>query len=217
MDNQKVVVTAEKIKSFAIAIIGVIFFSWGTDYLSGEHLLYNVPRILVPVFKLFGPVGLAIGLMILGAALIAYGFVRWKKTGAKQPVYLVVVIPMLIAGIVLANVNFKSSKNYMEEQDQKREAQIEEVRNMKKPDFKNKDLEKHLATFDDLYKRYEEALQTNDTEAVIECEDAYTEWAVKTGSFISELDNDGKYKLSSYNAKLGILWNDLRQNYAEKD
>lgn len=220
MDNQKIALTAEKVKSFAIAIIGVLFFSWGTDYLSGEHLLYNVPRILAPVFRLFGVIGLAVGLIVLGAALIAYGFIRWKKSGAKLLVYSLVVIPVLIMGVVLANVNFNSSENYksyIENQDKKREAQIDDFRNLEKPDFKNQDLEKHIATFDDLYQLYEKALQSKDGVAISECDNAYMEWTVKTSSFFSQLDDDEKYKLSGYNAKLGVLWNDLRQNYVVKD
>jgi uncharacterized membrane-anchored protein YhcB (DUF1043 family) len=213
MEKQKVILIAEKTKSFAIALIGIVFVSWGTNYLWGEHLLYNVPRILLPIFNLFGPVGLAIGLLLLGLALIVYGFIKWKKVAEKSFVYWVIVILALAAGVILANVNFRSSEEIQEKIDQQRENQIDEIRNSEKPDFKNKEVEKHFDGFDDLYKRYEKAIQSQDAKVIQQCEDDYVEWTTKTADFMPKLNNDEKYEVARYNAKLAIMWGDLRQSY----
>ena len=220
MDKQKIVVIAEKTKTFAIALIGIVFVSWGTDYLKGEHLLYNIPRILLPVFNFFGAVGLAVGLLILGGGLIGYAFFKWKKTAGKPLFYWLPVVFGLAVGITVANVHFKTPKSnekFMEEQDKQRETQIDELRHSEKPNFKNQELETHFNVFDDLYKRYEQALQNEDEEAIIKCEDDYAEWVNQLAGFAPQLNNDEKYELSRYNAKLGILWNDLRIQNREKE
>jgi hypothetical protein len=214
MEKEKIVVVAEKVKSLAIALVGIVFFSWGTNYLSGEHLIYNVPRILLPVFNLFGSIGLAVGLLILGGGLIAYGFAKWKKVAANQLIYLFLVVGGLAAGVVLANVNFKSSGDIMKDFDEQREMQIDEIRNSDKPNFKNQSLEKYLADFTELYNRYEQVLQAKDEDAAIACENEFMEWCSKLGDFMPLLNNDEKYELSRYYAKLAISWNDLRQKYS---
>ncbi|GHV02806.1 hypothetical protein FACS1894159_11770 [Bacteroidia bacterium] len=211
METKKVVSVAEKVKSFAIALVGIVFFSWGTDYLAGEHLLYNVPRILLPVFDLFGHVGLAVGLMALGAGLIVYAFVNWKKAGGRASVYCVPVISALAAGIVLANVNFKGSGDLEKGQDDRRETQTEELRSLERPQFKDQDLERHFASFERLYERYERALQAADTASIVECEEEFQVWCGRIAGFMPRLDNDQKYELSKYYSRSAILWNDLQQ------
>jgi t-SNARE complex subunit (syntaxin) len=68
----------------------------------------------------------------------------------------------------------------------------------------------YLAAFDDIYKRYEQSLQNNDETAVSDCENKYMEWTNQTADLMSELNNDEKYQLSRYLAKLAISWSDLR-------
>ncbi|MDR1403486.1 MAG: hypothetical protein LBJ60_07295 [Tannerellaceae bacterium] len=211
MDKQKIAVVAEKVKSFAIALVGVVFFSWGTNYLAGERLLYNVPHILIPVFNLFGAIGLAIGLLVLGGGVMVYAFLNWKKVGGKPFVYWAPVMAALVVGVVLANTNFKSSDDFMKEQEVRNETQLNEIRNSGKPDFKNQDLEKHLASFNDLCRHYEEALQADNKEAIAKYEDEFNAWCIKIADFTPLLNADEQYDLSRYYAKLVLIWHDLRQ------
>jgi flagellar motility protein MotE (MotC chaperone) len=208
MENKKVVIIAEQAKSFAIALVGIVFFSWGTSYLFAEHLLYNVPRILIPVFNLFGAVGLAIGLLILGGGLMAYAFAKWKKTEGKLWVYCLPVIMGLVVGIVVANVNFKSSDDFMKEQDKQRETQIDEIRNQEKAKFQNQDLEKHCADFNVLYERYKQASEKKDAAVIRKCEEEFEIWCAKIADFMPLLNNDEKYELSKYYSQSAILWNE---------
>jgi hypothetical protein len=209
MDKEKVVIVAEKVKSFAIAFIGIIFFSLGTSYFQ-ERLLYRVPRILIPIFDTLGYIGLAIGLLILGGGFIVYGFVTWKKVAQKQSLYWIIAIVGLVIGSVLANTNFKSSEQLMNDIHKQHEAQIDEVRNSDKPKFKDSDVNKYLDEFDDIYKRFEQSLKDEDEDVSANCEKEFGEWVSKAANFIPKLNNDEKTDLARYVAKLSVSWNDLR-------
>jgi hypothetical protein len=209
MENQKIVIVAEKVKSFAIAFIGVLFFSLGTSYFQ-ERLLYRVPRILIPVFDKLGYIGLAVGLLVLGGAFIVYGFITWKKVAQKQSIYWIIALVGLVVGSVLANINFKSSEEIMEDINENREAQIDDIRHFDRPDFKNPDVNKYLDEFDDLYKRFEQSLQDKNEDDIADCENKFEEWLTRLADFMPNLNNDEKADLARYVAKLSISWNDLR-------
>jgi hypothetical protein len=209
MEKQKVVIIAEKIKAFAIAFIGVILFSTGTSYFQ-ERLLYRVPRILIPIFDTLGYIGLAVGMLILGGVFIVYGFITWKKVSQKKSVYWIIALIGLVVGSILANINFKSSEEIMDDIDKKRETQIDEVRHSDKPDFKNSEVNEYLGEFDGIYKRYEQSLQDKDENAIEGCENEFGEWLSKSADFMPKLNNDEKADLARYMAKLSITWNDLR-------
>ena len=110
MDKQKTVSIARKVESLAIGYIGVFFFSWGTSYFQ-EQLYYQVPRILIPVFDIFGNVGLAIGMLILGGGLIYYGFTKWKIAAEKKNLYWILAVIGLAIGVALANITFNPNKS----------------------------------------------------------------------------------------------------------
>ena len=158
MDKQKTVNIAQKVESLAIGFIGVFFFSLGTSYFQ-ERFLYRVPRILTPVFDMFGNIGLAIGMLILGGGLIYYGFTKWKSATKKKSLYRILAVIGLAVGVVLANINFnpKKSTNIMEEMNKRREAQIDEIRNSGELSFSNVEIKEHIAEFNMLYKRFEQS------------------------------------------------------------
>jgi len=109
MDKQKIVAIAQKVEALAIGFIGVFFFSLGTSYFR-ERFIYQVPRILIPVFDLLGNVGLAIAMLILGGGIIYYGFTKWKSASDKKSLYWILAAIGLVIGIALANINFNSKK-----------------------------------------------------------------------------------------------------------
>jgi len=209
MSKEQIVIVAEKAKSYGIALVGIVFFSLGTSYFQ-ERLLYRVPRILEPVFDYLGNIGLAVGMLLLGGVFIVYGFINWKKVSQKSRPYWVIALAGLVVGIALANINFRSSEKIMEDINKTREAQIDEIRNSDKPDFKDQEVEKHLAEFDKLYKRFAKSLKNKDESAIADCEKEYEEWTLKLTDLMPNLNNDEKVELARYNAKLSISWHDLR-------
>jgi hypothetical protein len=218
MDKQKMVIIAKKVEALAIGFIGVWFFSYGTSYFK-ERFIYNVPRILIPVFNFFGNIGLAIGMLILGAVLIVYGFSKWKSVAKNKILYWIFAVTALAVGVTLANINFNKGKSdkYMEELDKKREAQIEELRNSGDLNFKKPEVDAYIAEFNALYKRYEGiANQENiNQDTINEYENRLDSWRLKSVDIFAKLNNDEKYELSRYIAKLSFQWYDLRTKYLE--
>ncbi len=209
MEKEKVQVIAEKVKAFALAFIGVCFFSMGTTYFQ-ERLVYRLPRILIPVLDFFGNVGLAIAMILLGLGLVVYGFVKWKSVSQKKSLYWIIVTLALIIGTLLAffanNKPAKSSSEIMQEIEDERQNEIEEIKNIDKLSFHNKEVEKHLADFDKIYKEYLQNFETKDDAAISKSMDAYSQWAGNTAAIMQELNNDEKTELVRYLAKLSIQW-----------
>ncbi|MDR6969602.1 hypothetical protein J2X31_003635 [Flavobacterium arsenatis] len=90
--ENKVKIIFEKFKSIAIGLIGAGIIGKGITYFSPQ-LSYDIPRILVPVYKAFGAMGLAVSMVLLGIALLIWSFYRWGK-GNGKPLHWV-----LMAGI----------------------------------------------------------------------------------------------------------------------
>jgi len=212
MNKETMAVIAKKVEAFATGFVGVCFFSLGTSYFQ-VRFLYRVPRILEPVFDLFGGVGLAVGLLILGSGLIYWGFTQWKPVSVRKNLYWIIAAVSLAAGIFLANWEFNPNKSeeIRKEMEQKRQNQLEEILHAEKPDLKNAEADKHLSDFEDLYKRYEKSLNDKDEAAATVCENEYTAWRIKTTDIMQALNNDEKAELARYLAKLSIRWGELMQ------
>lgn len=88
--------TIEKIKSFAMTVVGAGIFSMGTTYFS-EQSEYRVPRILLPVYEIFGNIGLAVGMIILGAGLMYFAYRKYVQNNGK-PVYTLLFSLLAIIG-----------------------------------------------------------------------------------------------------------------------
>ena len=217
MNTDKKVTIGHYLESFGYGLVGVGLFSYGTSYFQ-ERLIYNVPRILIPIFEIFGNVGLAIGMLILGGGLIYCGFTRWKKASDKKILYWIVAVIGLAVGVVAANINVnpKKSVEIMEEINQNREYQMEELRNIDKLSFRNATAEEHIDNYNTLYKCFEQSLKDNNEVAIYDCEEKFSEWISKTADIMQELNNDQKVELARYQGKLSVQWNDLRMKYLKE-
>ena len=212
MEKEKIVANAEIVKSFAIGFIGICFTSIGATYFE-EQAVYRVPRILLPVFDILGNVGLAVCMIVLGIGFIFYGFTKWKKYSQKKMLYPIIVVPTLILVIFLAFFAdiFKDRDNKKElTGEEMRDKQIDEIRKMEKPDFKNKKVEEFLSEFDIILKKYEENVRAKNEQGIQDSEEAYSEWMGRSGQIFEGLDNDDKVKLSAYMAQLAFKWHDTR-------
>ena len=101
MEKEQIVIIAEKIKAFAIGLIGICFTSMGATYFE-EQAIYRVPRILLPIFDMLGNVGLAIVMIILGLGMIVYGFLKWKKFSQRPMLYLIIATIALVLSLYLS-------------------------------------------------------------------------------------------------------------------
>ena len=214
MEREKVVRIAEKVKALAGGFIGICFTSMGATYFEPQAI-YRVPRILLPVYESLGNVGLAIGMIILGLSLIAYGFINWKKVSTKPLLYFVIAVPLLALSIYLAFTvdAFKDSSERMtpeerrEALEDRRDAQIEQIKQMDKPTFKNSELNAHLAEFDGILKNYKEKVQAEDEQGIIDTRDAFYTWLSHASELGSSLEStDDKVTLAHYIAQLSLKW-----------
>lgn len=93
----------EGAKNIAIALVGAGIAGKGITYFT-PHLSYDIPRILLPVYKAFGPTGLAIAMVVLGALLVGWSYFRWVSNKRKpvQWILIVGVLALLVVGTVYA-------------------------------------------------------------------------------------------------------------------
>jgi hypothetical protein len=213
MEATKVTMIAKRVEGIAIGFIGVCFFSMGTTYFQ-ERFIYRMPRILVPVYDLLGSTALAVAMLLLGIALIIWGFSIWKSAAGKSALYVALAIIGLAAGAFLANYNFKSSEDIMQEIDDSRQKQIEEVKQTARPNSKNPEIDRYFDEFDALYVRLEKNEVVADS--VQQINDEFMHWMEKAGDLIRPLNGDQIYKFSQYNAKLCIQWNDKMQSIRDE-
>ena len=211
MEKEQIVVIAEKGKAFAMGFIGICFVSMGATCFE-EQAIYRVPHILLPIFNTLGNVGLAVGMILLGLGLIVYGFIKWKKFSQKAILYPIIVIQVLSLSIYLSFTvdvfKDKSEKGLTSEE--KRDAQIEKIRNMEKPKFKSEKVEKYFSEFDDIFENYKESIQTGNEQGITDSENAYMEWSNQAIEIIQEVKDNERTNFASYSAQLGIKWYDAR-------
>ena len=204
MENSKNKMIAKQVEGLAIGFIGVCLFSIGTSYFQ-ERFIYRIPRILSPIFDLFGNVGAATGMLVLGIGFIVWGFRVWQSVNEKKVLYGLLAISALAAGIFLANYQFKSSEKMMQEIEESRQNQMDEVKQTARPDFKNDQVDTFFDEFDTLYADLE---RNANPENVRQYYDKFAQWSEKTAEVLEGLNNDQKYEFSQYYAKLAMQWHD---------
>lgn len=106
-NKEATLISTEKIKSFAIAIIGAGIFSTGTTYFA-EQSSYRVPRILFPIFEYFGNIGLAVGMIIMGVLLLYYSYRKFTKHKGKPFIIIAGQIMMIISFYLI--ISYDQSK-----------------------------------------------------------------------------------------------------------
>ena len=212
MGKEKVISVAEKAKASAMAFIGICFFSIGTTYFE-ERLVYRLPRIFIPILELFGNVALAIAMLVLGLAFIYWGYAKWKKFSDKSATFLILSAVGLLVGVVLAiGADFYKSDpdKIMDNIEQRRQEQIDEIKNSGELNFQNENVDKHVAAFDSIYKKYEQETRGGNEAGIQECWEKYMKWTEGTADLMEELDVDQKVELARYLAKLAIKWSEVK-------
>ncbi|MFD2556243.1 hypothetical protein [Sphingobacterium tabacisoli] len=102
--------TAEKVKSFAMGFIGSMFMALGFSYFS-EQASYRIPRILLPVYEFLGNIGLAVGLLILGAALLYAAYAKFKNNAGRPTVMFIVLPLFLVFSFIIIKVTENGDKD----------------------------------------------------------------------------------------------------------
>lgn len=210
-DNNRINI-AEKVKAAAITFIGAGIFSQGTFYFR-EQTSYNVPRILYPVFKLLGNVGLAVTMLVLGLALIYWGYTKWKNFAGKAGVFGIIAIASF--AIFFSILFFTGKKATPEElaktSEENRAKGIEKINSAEKPDFGNPEIDQHFASFETLLQEYSTAFKNKNKEEIVAKEKAYMNWSDKSAGLIQKLETpEQKQQFALYLAKLSMKWQEVK-------
>lgn len=203
--------TAEKVKAFAMGFIGALFFTLGISYFK-EQAQYKVPRILVPVLELFGHIGLAIGLLILGAILIFLSYLKFKKHGVK-PLVILIVLSLTVTSIftVFKLIEYSDfSKNKIKEERLKQEL-YNKVENAERPKLNNQNANEHLDKMEFILQEMTKSKEQNDDAKFKTLDKEYLALNQDLATIIPELSKTDKYQaFIMYRAGLSRKINSLR-------
>lgn len=154
---------AEKVKAFAMGLIGSLFFTWGLTYFQ-EQENYRVPRILIPVFELFGNIGLAIGLLILGTLLMFFAYQKFTKFGGKPNVMMILLPILVISAFMISKFTENPDKRSSVDKIQSIKEKINAHQNNKaeRPKMKNQKANEFLDKRENLLAEMTKAKNAND-------------------------------------------------------
>lgn len=213
MEDNKIVHKVEKVKAGALAFIGAGFFSQGIIYFQ-EQSSYHIPRILYPFYKLFGHIGLAVAMLVLGLVLIYWGYTKWKKHDGKIGIFASIAVISFIA--FFAILSFTGTKKTTTEElikksDETRAKGIEKMKEMDEPDLSSDEVKQHFANFYSILKQREDAKKNEDQVAQKKVEDAYNAWTEKSAVLIQKLDTpEQKQQFALYVGKLTLKWQEVK-------
>lgn len=213
MDTNKTLNNLEKIKSVAIGFIGAGIATQGSMYFQ-EQSSYNIPRILYPVFEILGNKGLAVGMILLGLGAICFGYSKWKSNNGSSKAFAIIALASIIifAGILFSTNKKKSTEEVLADSEKNRQEQLDEIMNMGKPDFDNPEIEKHFASFDVLYAKYQKSIKDKNSAEIQKLDNEfYTVYSAKTREIIQKLESDKIQEFGMYNAKLINKWQENKK------
>lgn len=205
-EQNSTLIILEKIKAFAMASVGAGFISMGSTYFS-EQTEYRIPRILIPIYELFGNVGLAIGMLILGAILMFFAYKKYTKNNGKS-IYIIAFSALAIIGFyaIIFSTNTKQTstddiKSSIEKNQQKTN---EEISNSERPSLENNLANKYLEKLEALDLKFNKSIEEKNKVLFAECEKEYnTLISVDLGNVVKEIATKPEYKdFAMYNAKV---------------
>ena len=205
-EKNSTLMTIEKIKSFAIALVGAGIFSMGSTYFS-EQAEYRIPRILLPIYEIFGNVGLAIGMMILGTGLIYFAYRKFTQNNGKSIIILAfsIIAVLGLYGIIFSTSSKRTSiediKSSIEKNQQKTK---EEIANTERPTLNNDLANKYIEKLEALERKFEQSISEKNRVQFDECEKEYeTIISVEFGNVVKEISTKPEYRdFAMYNAKV---------------
>ena len=213
MEDNNRINSAEKVKAAAITFIGAGIFSQGTFYFK-EQASYNVPRILYPVFKLLGNVGLAVTMLALGVALVYWGYTKWKNFAGKTGVFSIIAVAsfaVFFSILFLTAQKKVSTVDLIKASDERRAKEIEKINSAEKPDFGKPEIDAHFVSFEKLLQEYSIAFKNKNEQEISAKEKAYMDWSEKSAGLIQKLETpEQKQQFALYLAKLSMKWQEVK-------
>lgn len=203
---------AEKIQSFAMGFIGSMFIALGFSYFS-EQASYRIPRILLPIYNLLGNVGLAIGLLILGAILLFASYSKFKRN-ARRPTAILIILPLfVIFSLVITHLFENKGKNdtgQLNPTNQKSH-NTDSIKEETRPTLDNVQANEYLDQVERIVQEMSKSKAQKDDKAFEQLESQYFELTSKLSNIIPDLSKTDKYPaFAHYNAYLANKINKMR-------
>ena len=194
-DKNSTLETLEKIKSFAIAGVGAGIFSMGSTYFS-EQAEYRIPRILIPVYEIFGNYGLAIGMLILGLILMYFAYKKYTGNQGK-PLNMIAFLILAVIGfyaIILSTSTKKTSIEDIKSTIEKSEQTTNTVSiATTRPTIDNANEKNYLEKLEAIEIKYQEAISKKDKALFDSYAKEYLEITRLRGKVLPEIVNNPGY------------------------
>jgi hypothetical protein len=204
MEQPVLVSKLEKIKAVAISFVGTGIFTRGITYFSPQQNI-EMPRILYPVYELFGAIGLAIGMLVLGLGLLFWGYKKWIANSGATKTYLSIgVLAFLIFGGVLF---YESNKSKNPLANTKEAIALDDIDSS---DFENKLAVQYTEEFKTLYASMEKSLEQKDKPTFDATDQKISLWFTKSAQLTMELKDDERDDFSLLIIKLGDKYQEWR-------
>jgi hypothetical protein len=204
MEQTKSQSNLEKVKAVAISFIGTGIFTRGITYFSPQRNV-EMPRILYPVYELFGMTGLAIGMLILGLGLLFWGYKKWiANSGATKTFLAIGVVAFFIFGTILF---YESNKSKNPSTNKKETIALEDIDSS---DFENKLAVQYTEEFKVHYATMEKSLEQKDKPTFDATDKKIGEWFTKTSQLTMQLKDDERDDFSLLIIKLGDKYHEWR-------
>jgi hypothetical protein len=204
MEQPVLVSKLEKIKAVAISFVGTGIFTRGITYFSPQRNI-EMPRILYPVYELFGAIGLAIGMLVLGLGLLFWGYKKWIANSGTTKTFLAIgVLAFLIFGGVLF---YESNKSKNPLANTKEAIALDDIDSS---DFENKLAVQYTKEFKTLYASMEKSLEQKDKPTFDATDQKISLWFTKSAQLTMELKDDERDDFSLLIIKLGDKYQEWR-------
>lgn len=205
-EKNKTLMTIEKVKAFAMAVVAAGIFSMGSTYFS-EQASYRVPRILTPVFEILGNVGLAIGMLILGGILMYFAHKKFTENEGKPMIILVIQVIAILGfyGVIFSESSKTSTIEDIKasiERDRNKTQAI--IANSERPDIDNALVNTYLDKLEDLKTKFEKSVNEKNKIQFEECVAEYdTLTTTDFAPVVKTLTGKPEYPdFAMYNAKV---------------
>lgn len=208
----------EKIKAFAMGLIGAGFFVWGITYFQ-EQESYYVPRILLPVYEFLGNIGLAIGMIILGLILVYIAFSKFKQSRGKVVVFIIYqgIITLVMAILIfLSDTNVRHS-NLDDSGKSSEEITQQKIEETERPVMNNAAANTYLDKLEGLLVKVEKIVKEKNQIQFDEFEQEYLTVIEEVSTIIQDISKEKNYnQFALYNAEIINQINVLRSDYISK-
>mgnify|MGYP003600435974 FL=1 len=205
----------EKIKAIAMAFCASGILTMGATYFKPQTE-YHVPRILYPVFEIFGNVGLAIGMILLGIILIYFAYKKYKENLGKTGFFIASILfsIILFAIIIVFFDKDKSQKptltEQLEESKKANDKLLNEITAMEKPKFSNAEVEAYILKLENIIAKCKKNESTEFHQKMqAEMQQNQMDYMKYRNLLTNKSDQE---KLDKYNAKLSIEFGEILHN-----